>query len=143
MTEVEKKHAISVPETAKRFLFAGNATFTIVSKKTEERFTFRIRASEKPRLFFVDQMVGPSNESDFRFIGTSNAEGSFYVWKKLKEQDTPAIKALRWFLPLVGAGHLPSTVELWHEGRCGRCGRRLTVPSSIETGLGPECAGKS
>lgn len=31
-------------------------------------------------------------------------------------------------------------VEVWHEGSCGRCGRKLTVPSSIETGLGPECA---
>jgi hypothetical protein len=25
------------------------------------------------------------------------------------------------------------------EGRCGKCGRTLTVPSSIATGLGPEC----
>lgn len=27
-------------------------------------------------------------------------------------------------------------------GRCCRCGRKLTVPSSIEMGMGPECAGK-
>jgi hypothetical protein len=26
-----------------------------------------------------------------------------------------------------------------HEGRCGRCGRTLTVPESIESGFGPEC----
>lgn len=30
--------------------------------------------------------------------------------------------------------------EVWHEGRCGRCGRKLTVPESIETGIGPDCA---
>lgn len=29
--------------------------------------------------------------------------------------------------------------DWWHEGVCGRCGRRLTVPESIETGFGPEC----
>jgi hypothetical protein len=34
-------------------------------------------------------------------------------------------------------------LEVWHEGRCGRCGRRLTVPESIESGLGPECATKA
>ena len=33
-----------------------------------------------------------------------------------------------------------SKVEIWHEGRCGRCARRLTVPSSIILGIGPECA---
>jgi predicted metal-dependent hydrolase len=27
-----------------------------------------------------------------------------------------------------------------HEGKCGRCGRLLTVPSSIESGIGPECS---
>jgi hypothetical protein len=30
-------------------------------------------------------------------------------------------------------------MELWHEGRCGKCGRALTVPESIESGLGPVC----
>lgn len=34
---------------------------------------------------------------------------------------------------------LPEQIEVWHEGRCGRCGRRLTVPESIANGLGPEC----
>jgi hypothetical protein len=26
------------------------------------------------------------------------------------------------------------------EGKCGKCGRALTVPSSILTGIGPECS---
>jgi hypothetical protein len=30
--------------------------------------------------------------------------------------------------------------EVWHEGKCGKCGRALTVPSSILTGIGPECS---
>jgi hypothetical protein len=30
--------------------------------------------------------------------------------------------------------------NLQHAGKCGRCGRKLTVPQSIETGIGPECA---
>jgi hypothetical protein len=32
-----------------------------------------------------------------------------------------------------------NAVEFWHEGKCGRCNRKLTVPSSIESGFGPEC----
>ena len=36
---------------------------------------------------------------------------------------------------------LPPKAEVWHEGSCGRCGRKLTVPESIENGLGPVCAG--
>jgi len=37
-------------------------------------------------------------------------------------------------------GTLSEFIEIWHEGRCGKCGRQLTVPSSIESGIGPECS---
>lgn len=33
-------------------------------------------------------------------------------------------------------------VEVWHEGKCCKCGRKLTVPASIASGIGPECASK-
>ena len=35
---------------------------------------------------------------------------------------------------------LPEVIEIWHEGCCGCCGRRLTVPASVELGYGPDCA---
>jgi hypothetical protein len=31
-------------------------------------------------------------------------------------------------------------LRFYHEGRCGKCARVLTVPASIELGLGPVCA---
>jgi len=35
---------------------------------------------------------------------------------------------------------LPDVIEVWHEGCCAQCARRLSVPASIELGYGPECA---
>lgn len=50
------------------------------------------------------------------------------------------VKALEWALPYLTTGKsLPEPAEVWHEGRCGRCGRALTDPESIARGLGPEC----
>lgn len=37
---------------------------------------------------------------------------------------------------------LPEKAQVWHEGRCGACNRPLTVPESIENGLGPVCASR-
>ncbi len=37
---------------------------------------------------------------------------------------------------------LPKGVEVWHEGGCCQCAHKLTVPASIELGLGPDCAAK-
>lgn len=35
---------------------------------------------------------------------------------------------------------LPDVIEVWHEGGCKHCGKKLTVPASIELGMGPDCA---
>jgi hypothetical protein len=43
---------------------------------------------------------------------------------------------------MLGKQKLPEGYKVQHAGRCGRCARTLTVPSSIELGLGPECATK-
>lgn len=47
--------------------------------------------------------------------------------------------------PEIGDDALPhvqalAKVEVYHEDRCGRCARRLTVPSSVIIGIGPDCA---
>lgn len=49
-------------------------------------------------------------------------------------------KVFPWLWSYINAARdLPVQVEVWHEGRCGHCGRRLTVPESIADGLGPRC----
>jgi hypothetical protein len=41
---------------------------------------------------------------------------------------------------LVSGVGLPERIEVWHEGCCRYCSKRLTVPASIELGMGPDCA---
>ena len=57
-------------------------------------------------------------------------------------KDAPSSKAFSWAWGYIKNDVLPVKLEIWHEGRCARCNRKLTVPSSIESGFGPECAGK-
>jgi hypothetical protein len=53
--------------------------------------------------------------------------------------DAPSVKAFRFFFE---SNRLHPELVVRHEGKCGRCGRTLTVPESIDRGIGPECAGK-
>jgi len=123
---------------ALKFMFAGNSTFTVVNTKTENRFTFKVKKSKDKdsNLFFVSVLTGPDN---YTYIGTV-VEGIYKHGKKsVISTDAQSVRVFDYVLNKLKLGKLQEFVEVWHEGTCGKCGRVLTVPSSIENGLGPEC----
>lgn len=123
-----------------RYATAGKARITLVSPKTGARFTYRI--SVKGEVKFVSVLTGSDNDSDFTYLGTIFADGAYRHGRKSSiGPEAPSTKAFAWAWGALAAGVMP-TCEIWHEGRCGRCGRSLTVPESIASGLGPECASK-
>lgn len=123
------------------YINGGNATVTLVSKVTQDRRTFRVRESDDGRLFFVSALTGQNNDTDYQYLGTVCGHEYRHGRKSRIGADAPAAKAFAWFF--AGLTAFPERVfeqvEVWHEGRCGRCGRKLTAPESVESGFGPEC----
>jgi hypothetical protein len=147
---------LTAPVDVLKFMFGGNATFTLVSTGTGARYTYRVRnapdyTSDTPFkegkvMMFVQLLTGADNEASYTYLGMFKmGKGYEYGVKSPVGANAPAAKAFAWFWRLMmnkevlEAGALPETVEFWHEGRCAKCGRKLTVPSSIESGFGPEC----
>lgn len=134
--------------TALRFMLAGSATITIVGRTT--RYTYKIKAAEllafgKVPVWFVNLLAGPDNESDFQYLGMIKHNEFKATSKSRMRAGSKPFDAFAWLwqrLTVLGRVPLPHIAQLWHEGRCGRCNRKLTVPQSIATGFGPECAGK-
>lgn len=120
----------------------------------------RARGPGQTAPLFVAVLSGPENTHDYRFLGTifeDSAPGRttagmavagpmvrrFVHGKKSKiGKDAPSAKAFAWAWPYLAAATIPPNAEVWHEGRCGRCGRALTVPESIASGIGPVCEEK-
>jgi hypothetical protein len=133
------------------FALAGNATFTVTSRKTGTRFTYKVRKPSPTTPHFVKLLSGPDNESDYRFFGTifTNTDAktgrtSFdfrhaHPTSTMISPEAPAAKAFSWLWRNLDNPDNLAQVEIHHEGRCCRCGRKLTVPESIESGIGPEC----
>ena len=136
----------------KDFVFAGNAVFTLRSTKTGARYTYKVRAKkedlergEADGTYFVNLLRGPDNTADFAYVGVLRRDMALRLTSASRMgRGAPAVAALVWFLDAMRNGRavLPVPLEVWHEGRCGRCGRLLTVPESIGRGIGPECAGR-
>lgn len=137
-------HKLTDPGMAFNFVHGGNARFTLVSPRTGVRFTYRVRqgldrqTNEKQDRYFVSLLTGHDNESDYSYIGMIDGCKEFRRTSGSKvSENSPSYIAFSWFFKKLREGKL--LVEFWHEGRCARCGRTLTVPSSLETGFGPEC----
>jgi len=130
-----KSHKLNNTEALK-FMFAGNSTATFVNTKTDNRFTFKLKQKKDSNLFFVSVLTSPDV---YTYIGTV-INGQFKHGKKSKiTKDAQSLRVFEYVFKNLLSASLPDFIEVWHEGRCGKCGRTLTVPSSIATGLGPEC----
>lgn len=124
------------------FIFAGNATFTLESK-SGARFTYKVTAMKEGTGFFVALLSGNDNERDYAYMGMVRADGPFHFTRGSKVgRDAPSARGIVWFFDkmIVEDEGFTRQCTFWHEGRCGRCGRKLTVPSSVASGIGPECA---
>lgn len=135
----------------REFILAGNAVFTVAGRET--RYTFRVaqprddenrqpRDPNSPKPYFVSVLTG-TGDHKYTYVGILNIGTGRIVPTRGSKigLDAPAVKALSWMFDRIWAGKpLPAPAAIYHEGRCGRCGRPLTVPESILTGFGPDCA---
>ena len=128
------------------FATAGKARLTLVSRRSGTRFTYSIERPKAQGPLFVAVLNGPSNETDYAFLGTlfGNANPLHFVHgsKSRIGSDAPSAKAFAWAWRSIGRGALPPDCEVFHEGRCGKCGRVLTTPESVMSGIGPVCAAR-
>ena len=153
----------------KEFVLAGKATFTVEVPATfvearrllgdvyHPHYTYRVervemadRADPKKsnEYYFVKTLRGPDNTDDYVYVGVLHPGlGTVRLTAKSAfPADATRVTVLNRVLTRVFAGEgdviTAAGWDVHHEGHCGRCGRLLTVPESIKSGIGPECAKK-
>jgi hypothetical protein len=139
----------------KEFILAGRAVFTLeISKEFSEKwslplhYTYKITKKEAtesfPEVYFIGLLTGPDNVSDYTYMGTVQKNGNVSLTRKsrYKPDSWPyrlIVRALACVFSDKQQDLLDAGFDMHHEGRCGKCGRVLTVPASVLSGFGPEC----
>jgi hypothetical protein len=143
----------------KQFILAGRSIFTIelpvsfqIKKNLKSHYTFRVvyKAAEGKwnETWFVEYLTGADNTRDYTYLGLLNPEnGQVRITAKSRlNNDNIIIKLLNRTLNLIWENDISPMLEkgfdVHHEGKCGRCGRPLTTPTSIKTGFGSDCLSK-
>lgn len=116
-----------------------NGTFT-AELKNGRHFTYRIETVRKGKLEgrrIVMLLSGQDNTSDYVAFGFANGDGSIKVWNRFSSSE-----AYHKHAQLL-TGKASQHVANWYQSsRCVKCGRMLTDPVSIASGMGPKCEGR-
>lgn len=119
------------------FILAGKSFFTVKSLTTNKHFSYKVKASKDGGIHFVSVLV--ANER-YEYIGFIRKGKSFvYGQKSTISFDSDSVKAFAYTFKVHSEGITKNKLQIFHAGRCGKCGRTLTHPESITNGIGPEC----
>lgn len=122
-----------------------NGTFTITHLSTQTRKTFRVQTVTNTNSGLYGKRIlsllsGP-NYVGFAFV----AESGVYVWRnfqKTKTGEETKYSKYATFLEHADAFECTGEISVMRESVCRICNRKLTVPASIQSGIGPTCAGR-
>ena len=150
MQTYENERQLHGFEDIRRFVSGGKALFTIRSIATGKRHTYKLKRqldqNEMPTgSFYVSILFGPDNYSNYLYLGMADENLNFRTTAGTKlKKDGKEVAAIAYFLRFLKKETFDAMmehIEFFHAGKCCQCGRRLTVPESIESGIGPVCAG--
>lgn len=138
----------------KNFITAGKAFFTIECPQKPgcthaPHYTYKVSRKPAqdgwPEAYFVKLLTGPDNYSNYTYLGKLNPHNGTVqlTGKSAYPADSYPVKLLQRVLACIWAGNHAAYEQhgfrTHHAGKCGRCGKKLTVPASVESGYGPEC----
>lgn len=139
------------PSAVLTYLLAGKATLTVLNRKTGIRHTYKVSAPgdsaadrDKAGILFVNVLTGPENTTNYTYAGIVFRDSATFrnTAKSKISENAPSVLGFKWILARAKSSTLHDFphVEVYHHNHCGKCGRVLTVPESITSGLGPVCA---
>ena len=139
---------------ALRYILAGKSEFTFLSLKTDVRIRYKLQRK-------VAEQRGKKGQDEYIYFLNTFTDGEYKYAGVLFYDDVMRqfkfgrgqrgllnyshinIKSLLFVLNQLNIENYNLSLKVYHVGKCGRCGRKLTTPESILTGLGPECSKKA
>jgi hypothetical protein len=139
--EYVMSHRFETAAAATLYTLAGRAVISLRSKATGNHLTFKVEVTKNnARRWFVSI----KDQERYRYLGMLVDQGDRLTLaltsKSAHYRPSIVVTAFDYFAQFVlSRNTIPPELDVFHEGHCGRCGRTLTDPESIELGIGPEC----
>ncbi len=131
------------PEQFRNFIFAGRSVFTLENSETGNYLTFKVKQIKKnykevPGQFAIECKTLGDKAHGYKFLGFVDLNERKFK-KRYWDSNFVGFKTWVWLLKNLERLEDFTKLAIYHEGRCCKCGMPLTVPESIDSGIGPDC----
>lgn len=126
-------------DTIRKYILGGRGVVTLKSPSGVHH-TYVFRRPKNPTEFPDDVLFvyALHDKNKLFYIGMIES-GKFRLTKSSRFlSDTPIVKGA-FYIMKMASHNFNTSMELYHEGMCSVCGRQLTNPKSILSGVGPKC----
>ena len=131
--------------TYPKIVLAGKAALTIKNPVTGQHVKLKMRqrrdrSTGKPSpCYFLYVALLADGDLGYNYAGAYFSDsGRFKLGSNVKVGSRLDINS-RFLIRCISKPENLKDTEIEHAGKCCKCGRPLTHPESIRTGLGPEC----
>jgi hypothetical protein len=131
------------------FIFQGKALFTLENKEKGTHITFKVKSPKRRRgtpedltVFDIEAKALNDGYSGMRYLGRLDRKTRILKESGRVPKDHPGILTLHWLMrnwSRLEEFERDGKLAMYHLGICCKCGLSLTVPESIQNGIGPQC----
>lgn len=131
-------------EHLKEYCAGGRGVITLENTSSGNYHTYEFRRPNNPQYFapdtiFVYTSVG---KKKWLYVGMYSSSTQYFKCTRNSQfrYSHEIVKGVIWLCKHIRAGkEVVAPMAVYHEGVCCVCGRRLTTPKSVQTGMGPRC----
>ena len=126
------------------YIQGGHGVCTIENPYSLNKYTYAFRKPVHEEDFAEGvAFVYVKSGRNFMYVGMMEPDMKFRKTRKSKyDTDSPEFKGAKYICDCARIKNFHIRMNIYHEGICGCCGRKLTDPSSIRLGIGPGCRRK-
>ena len=131
------------------FMFQGKALFTLENREKDTHITMKVERlkrkrtqPEDTRFFEVYAKALNDKYMGNRYIGRIDRKEKTFKSKGFADPEDVSIQTINWIIrnwANLEEFESEGKLAMYHMGSCCKCGMPLTVPESIQNGIGPQC----
>lgn len=131
---------LKTPEAIRTYIYGNKGVVTLKSP-TGKHHTYLFAKPRNSAQFPEDiRFVYALHDNQKLFYVGALEQGKFKLTRASRFlPENEITKGASYIVRMANSTALNTPMKLYHEGVCCRCGRPLTHPKSIETGIGPRC----